>query len=222
MLFSGGKDSCYALYKAMEKEQVVCLISVLSENKESYMFHTPNIHLVRLQAKAIGLPIIEVTTKGKKEKELLDLKDAIFKAKNTYKIEGIVSGAIASVYQATRIQKICNELGLWCFNPLWQKNQLELLDEIVRLKFKVIVSGIFAYPFTEEWLGRMIDKNSVKELEMLYRSHKINPCGEGGEFETTVLDAPFFEKEVLIKDYSLCYTRYSGTLSINNAVLVKK
>src|SRR3989304_9417303 len=111
VLFSGGKDSTFAAWKAMQKEKVVCLITVVSENEESYMFHTPNIALAELQAKAMDLPIVVQKTKGEKERELADLRKAIKQAKLIYNIRGIVTGAIASTYQAKRIQKICDEIG---------------------------------------------------------------------------------------------------------------
>ena len=121
VLFSGGKDSLFAAYLASKTDKLACLITIISENKESYMFHTSNIHLANIQAKSLNLPLITVKTKGKKEQELKDLKKAIKQAKSKHKIEGIVTGTIASTYQSTRIQKICNRLNLHCFNPLWQK-----------------------------------------------------------------------------------------------------
>src|SRR3989338_6707162 len=93
VLFSGGKDSSYALFKAMQKEKVVCLISLISENEESYMFHTP-IDKVEEQARRIKLPLVKVKTKGEKEKELNDLKKAIKIAMDKYKIEGVITGAV--------------------------------------------------------------------------------------------------------------------------------
>lgn|SRR3989338_2700366 len=222
ILFSGGKDSCYALQKAMQKEKAVCLISVISKNKESYMFHVPNIEIADLQAKAIGIPLIKKITRGEKEKELDDLKKAIKEAKRKYKIEGIVTGAIESVYQSTRIQKICDELSLWCFNPLWQKNQEELLNEVLKNKFKVIISGIFAYPLDKSWLGKQLDRETIKKLVELKEKYKINPAGEGGEMETTVLDAPFFKKKIKILDSETDYKENSGIFIIKKAGLVKK
>ena len=81
VLFSGGKDSTLALQYAAEKEKVVCLITLISENKESFMFHTPNIDISNMQAEALGLPQIRQITKGEKEKELEDLEAAIIQAK---------------------------------------------------------------------------------------------------------------------------------------------
>ena len=144
VLFSGGKDSTLALYKSMQEHEIACLVSIISKNPESYMFHTPNIHIVKMQAEAIGLPLVLKNTKGEKEKELEDLKKAMEEAKKKYKIEGIVTGALKSVYQSSRIQKLCDELGLQCINPLWQRDEIGLLNELLQNNFKVIISGIFA------------------------------------------------------------------------------
>ena len=108
VLFSGGKDSTLALHLAAEKEEVACLITVVSKNKESYMFHTPNIDVTALQAEALGLPLVSVVTEGRKEEELADLEKAIAEAKSKFHIDGIVTGAVESVYQASRVQRICN------------------------------------------------------------------------------------------------------------------
>jgi ABC transporter with metal-binding/Fe-S-binding domain ATP-binding protein len=222
ILFSGGKDSTYALFKAMEKEEVVCLISLLSESEESYMFHTPNINLTEMQANAMGLPLIQKVTRGRKEEELDDLKEAIKQARETFGIEGVVSGAIESVYQSERIQKICDELGLWCFNPLWLKDQEELLKELIENDFKVVISGIFAYPLDETWLGREIDYKMIKELVKLKERYQLSPSGEGGEIETTVLDAPFFNRRIEIVDFEVTAKLNTGVMKIKKARLVEK
>jgi len=217
VLYSGGKDSNYALFKS--KDDAVCLISVISKNKESYMFHTPNINLVDVQAKSIGLPLIKKITAGKKEEELDDLKDAIREAKKRFGIDGVVSGAVESVYQASRIQRICDDLGLWCFNPLWLKDQEKLLIELMENKFEVIISGVFAYPFNEKWLGRKINKNVIKELVGLKEKYKINPAGEGGEIETFVTNSPMFKKKIKIIESRKEWNRDSGIFKIMKAEL---
>ena len=131
VLFSGGKDSTIALHKAAKKHKIECLITIISKNKESYMFHTPNIDITKMQADALRIPLINRKTEGTQEEELKDLKEAIATAIIEFKIAGIVTGAIASVYQTQRIQRICDELGITCINPLWKKNQEDLLREIV-------------------------------------------------------------------------------------------
>ena len=222
VLFSGGKDSSYAIYKAMKHENVTCLISLLSKNEASYMFHTPNITLTKLQAKAMNIPLLQQITEGKKEEELKDLTLAIKKAKKDFNIDGIVTGAVGSIYQASRIQSICNELNLWCFNPLWLMDQIDLLRELLTLQFQVIISGVFAFPFNQNWLGREISNETIHELITFQKKYQINPAGEGGEIETTVLNAPFFAKRIEIQEYESHIEDYSGIFRIKKARLVEK
>lgn len=144
VLFSGGKDSTLALHYALQSTSVKCLISVISENPESFMFHTPNIKLVKKQAECIGLPLVLQKTKGVKEKELADLETALKKAKQRFGIEAVFTGALASVYQASRVQKICDSLGLNCINPLWQQSQLDVLQELQEKKIRAVIVGVFA------------------------------------------------------------------------------
>ena len=200
ILFSGGKDSVYAGYLAKQQGyELSCLISIFSENKESYMFHTPAIEKTKKQAEVMGIPLMVEKTKGVKEDELEDLEKAIKKAKEKYKIEGVVTGAIASVYQASRIQKICDKLNLKCLNPLWNKNEEEYLHELLENGFKIILIGVFAYPFNESWLGREIDEKFIKEIKELNKKYKIHIAGEGGEFETLVLNCPLFSRGLRFK-----------------------
>ena len=198
VLFSGGKDSTYAAYLAGQNNELVCLITLHSKNLYSYMFHTPSISKTKLQAEVMNLPLIEVNTKGEKEIELNDLKDAIIDAKKKYKIEGIVTGAVESVYQASRIQKICDDLGLEVFNPLWQKNQIELLNDLIKNKFEVIIVAVAAEGFDTSWLGRKIDVNMIEELVKLNKKYGINPAFEGGEAESFVLNCPLFKKKLKV------------------------
>jgi diphthine-ammonia ligase len=200
-LFSGGKDSVYATYLAkQEGHEIACLISVVSENKESYMFHTPSIEKTKKQAEVMGLPLVVEKTEGVKEKELDDLKKVIKKVKEEYGVEGIITGAIQSVYQASRIQKICDDLDLECFNPLWQKNEEEYLEELIENGFKVILVGVFAYPFDESWLLREIDSKFIEEVKNLNEKYKIHVAGEGGEFESFVLNCPLYSRELKVVD----------------------
>ncbi|MBI5872040.1 TIGR00289 family protein [archaeon] len=219
-LFSGGKDSTYAMYKALkEGHEIACLISVISQNPESYMFHTPNIHLTELQAQALELPLISINTKGEKEEELKDLERAIRKAVSLYRIEGIVSGAVASEYQYSRIKSICIKLKLKSITPLWRMEQFALLREIVKEGFHCVIVGVFAEPFTEQWLGREINKQTIKELELIHQKFRINPAGEGGEFESFVYDCPLFKKKIRILEYKKNYANYAGVLNIEKAEL---
>ncbi len=200
VLYSGGKDSTYAAWRAQQmNNELVCLISLDSKNPDSYMFHTPNIARVKEQAKVMNLPLIVQKTKGVKEEELADLEKAIKTAIKKYKIDGIVTGAIYSEYQAGRIKKICDKLKLNCVNPIWHKDELEYLNTLIKNKFRVVIVGVAAYPLDKTWLGRMINRDFVEAVIDLQNRYKIHPAGEGGEFETLVLDCPLYKKPLQIK-----------------------
>ncbi len=216
LLFSGGKDSTYAgLLAKKHKHKISCLISIESENKDSFMFHTPSISQTKAQANSMNLPLISVKTHGKKELELIDLEKAIKKAKKKYKIKGVITGAVESIYQASRIQKICDKLKLECFNPLWQKDQIELLNDLIENKFEAIIIGVSAYPLDDSWLGRKIDKEFIKDISKLKEKYKINPAGEGGEFESFVLNCPLFKKPLKIQGSNTYGEKNSWRLEVN-------
>jgi len=199
ILFSGGKDSMYAAWLAKKNGyEISCLITMVSENPDSWMFHTPSIERVKEQASVMGIPLVIVKTKGRKEKELEDLERAIKRAINKYKIKGVVTGAVESVYQSSRIQKICNKLKIECFNPLWQKDQLELLEDLIRDKFEVIVVGVFADGLDDKWLGRVVDKRFIRDMVSLNERLGISVAGEGGEFESFVVDCPLFNRKLKV------------------------
>ena len=186
------------------------------------MFHTPNINLTTLQAQALRLPLVTQVTEGNKEEELADLEQAINQAVKQFHLEGIVTGAVESVYQSERVQRICHSLDLWCFNPLWKKNQKVLLEELIIRGFKVIISGIFAYPLDGKWLGKQIDTDIIHKLIQLQSEYGISPSGEGGEIETTVLDAPLFQKRIKILSSKVETRGNSGVLRIEQAWLAPK
>lgn len=215
LLFSGGKDSVYSAYLAKKQGyELTCLISVFSENKESYMFHTPSIEKTKKQAEVMNLPLLIQETAGEKEKELEDLENIILKAKKKYGINCIITGAIQSVYQASRIQKICDKLGLECFNPLWKKDEMEYLKELLENNFEVMIVGVFAYPLDETWLGRKIDEKFIEEVKILNEKYKIHVAGEGGEFETFVLNCPLFERGLKIIDKKISGEKNSWKIEI--------
>jgi diphthine-ammonia ligase len=222
VLFSGGKDSTFALHLAAEKETVACLITLESKNKESFMFHTPNINISALQAEALNLPLVSVQTEGKKEEELVDLERAIAEAKSKYGIDGVVTGAVESVYQASRVQRICNQLDLWQFNPLWKIDQKTLLESLLEKHFEVIISGVFAYPLDQTWLGKQFSAQIIATLVELQGRYGISPSGEGGEIETTVLDAPMFRQRIQVTSSEFEWNGSSGVYIINKARLVPK
>jgi len=223
-LFSGGKDSVFAVYKAVQAGyEVVFLITIKSKRTDSYMFHIPNIELAKLQAETLEIPIIYMNSSGVKEKELEDLKKAIKRAKEKYNIQGIVSGALASNYQAERVKKICDELNLKSINPLWGIDEEQYLMDLIDAKFKVIITGIAADGLNNGWLRREIDNNCIEDLKNLNKKNKIHIAAEGGEYETFVLDCPLFRKKIKIMDFDIIMeNECTGQYIIKTIGLVEK
>lgn len=223
VLFSGGKDSTFALFKALHAgHEVACLLTVKPENPDSFMFHSLNIELTELQAEAAELPLIIVPSKGEKEKEVLDLKQAILELKKSQKIEGVVAGAVASNYQKERVERICKQLKLELVALLWHKNQEKLLKEVLKEGFEVLITGVYAGGLNEKWVGRMLDEKALRELIALKEKFDFSLVGEGGEFETLVVNAPFFKKRLKIVESERHWDGVRGELKIKKAVLVEK
>ena len=220
-LVSGGKDGLYAAYltsKSGESELSV-MVAIKSLNPESYMYHVPNIDLVKLQAETMQTPLIFRETFGVKEDELSDLKAALAEAKSTYGVEGVVSGAIYSNYQKTRIEGICAELGLKSLAPLWKRNPGELWNEMFDAGFEVLISAVAADGLTEDWLGRIVDRDAFKELCDLHGTCYVCTGGEGGEFETFVTYCPLFKEKITIEESRNAWDQQtmSGQLIIEKA-----
>ena len=219
VLFSGGKDSTMAVYAAMEaKENVRYLLSVKSRNDESYMFHVPNIHMTGLLSQALDIPIISVETDGVKEDELDDLKTAFFKLKDLG-VEAIYTGALYSIYQKSRIEKLGNEVGLKIISPYWHVDEVEYMRKIVDLGFKIIICGVAAWGLDESWLGRIIDDETIDELIELNEKYGINIAFEGGEAETLAIDGPIFKRKIKILEYERKWLLDSGVYIIKDAIL---
>jgi len=215
-LFSGGKDSVFAVYITQQYGwDVSHLVSLLPKNPDSWMFHSINIHLTDLLAKALDIPLAKRVTVGEKEAELDDLLQVL----EGLEIDGVVSGAIASEYQRTRIEKICDTLGIKSFSPLWHKNQEMLLRDQVKAGFHIIIVGVFAQGFDETWLGKTIDEGTIDALVRLNEKYGINIAGEGGEFETLVLSGPSFSKKLVIDESVKEWNRDSGVLRVKKTHL---
>lgn len=221
-LFSGGKDSTYAAWLATKKDELACLVTLFPKSEMSYMFHFPNLKWTSLQAESIGVPLLTEETEGIKEEELADLERALARAKSKFAIEGIYTGALASVYQKARVEKICERLSLDCISPLWGIDPETHLRRLVADGFDVMIVSVSALGLNQAWLGRRLDGPSIDELVALGRRFKFHVGLEGGEGETFVLDAPFFSKRIEVRSFTRHWKGDSGDLEIRDAVLVAK
>ncbi len=218
-LVTGGKDSALALYRALKQDlEVKYLVTMIPQRPDSWMFHYPNIHLADFFAEAVGIPLVKGQTSGVKETELEDLKRLLA----DLPVEGVVTGAIMSQYQKKRIDRVCQELNLKSIAPLWRENPRKLLAEIVELNLDVLIVGVYAYGFDVTWLGRKIDQKTISDLVELNKKYQISLVGEGGEYETLVLDAPFFKKRIQLVQTEKVWENHSGYLIVEKAKLVGK
>jgi len=226
--------------------EIACLVTVVSGSRESYMYHVPAIGMTELMAEAIGVPRFVIHTEGEKEKELEPLRRALatmaVKRKGTDGktsgqdpgrwtpgdagdgtwIEGIVSGAVESEYQRSRLAGICEELGIECLTPLWHTQTEDFLTELVGSGYEIMISGVFAHGLDESLLGKIIDEGIIEKFRVLNRQYRVSMVGEGGEFETAVLAAPFYRKRVVVDEMERVWERDSGYVVVKRAHLEDK
>ena len=216
-LVTGGKDSALAFHRAVQQgHEVVCLVTMVPQRADSWMFHSPNVHLTDLFAEAVGIPLVKADTSGEKETEVVDLRRTLAQLS----IDAVVSGAVFSLYQKERIDGVCKDLDIEHVAPLWHEDPLSILKEILELKMESIFVGVYAHGFTQDWLGREIDERTVDDLIELNRRFQVSIVGEGGEYETLVLSAPFFSKRIKLIETERIWEGTSGYLLVRKAVLV--
>ena len=220
VLFSGGKDSTYATWIAQHQGwDIATLVSILPQNVESMMFHFPDVQWTKLQAQALDLPHQILDTGND---ELSSLKDGLSETKQDLGISGVITGAVASDYQKSRIDRICEDLGLKSFAPLWHKDPRRLVEDLKLLGFKIMMIGVGAGGLDESWLGKELTDDRWAMLEALSMKYGIHLTGEGGEYETMVLDAPIFKKRVQIVKGHNQWDGDGGHYVIENAILRNK
>ncbi len=213
-LLSGGKDSTFALYIALNQGINVKRTITILPQKDSMMYHAIEPHMARVISSSIG---IENDIYGLSDNP----KDLEIVLKN-YDEKIVISGAIASDYQKTRIDRICENLNKIHYTPLWHKDQFLLLREILNAGFRFIFVGVFAEGLDRSFIGKEFDENMLSKLRSLYAKYKINPSGEGGEYETLVIDAPIMKERIKIKNYDIIWKGESGYMDIKRYVLRKK
>jgi diphthine-ammonia ligase len=222
VLYSGGKDSTYSIYRAKEMgHSVECLITMHPAADDSALFHYPNSWVTEYQARAMQIPVLGFQVAGKsKEDESRALEEAIVQAKTLYKIEGVVFGGISSMFQKNAFEGICEKQGLQAVAPIWgieaEKYYAELLDK----KFEIMVVGVSAMGLEKEWLSRIIDRDALATLTGLSKKCGFNLTFEGGEAETLVTNCPLFGKKLRIKNANVLWDGQRGIFEILEVELV--
>ncbi len=217
-LLSGGKDSTLAAYLSSRRYDVEYGLVVVPSDPESMMFHVPNAPLGELVAEAMGLKPVRVSSGEDDEGDI----EVLSRVLSRLDVDALVSGAIASRYQKERLDRLCEELGIEHVHPLWGMDPFEELELLVEEGFEVIVTAVAAAGMDESWLGRRIDRRFIEDIRELHDRYRIHPAGEGGEYETLVLDGPCFESRLEIREFEKEWEGVSGRLVIKDVRLVDK
>ena len=218
VLYTGGKDSCFALHTAiLHGFEINDLIVIKSLNPDSWMFHTPGLNISNEFETVTGIKTIIFETKGEKEKELEVLK-GVREFLTKFKIKNIFTGAIKSDYQRMRINSIFRNFRV--YSPIWRKNQITYMKEISKI-FKTLIISVSSDGL-QNFIGKIIDEKNVSEIFENSKKFGFNPAFEGGEAETMVLDAPFFKYKINPKFKVLKIDNYNYKLKIEGVKLENK
>ncbi len=197
-LLSGGKDSVCAVETARGFGwEVVAGLTMVPTADDAWMFHTPNLAVVRGVAQCLGLPLIEWAVAEGADEEVRELGQALACAKRVFNLDGIVSGALASEYQRTRIDAIGHRVGLKSFAPLWHKEPRAYVEGLVRGGYDLVFSRVAAGGIPNDWAGTRLDAAKIAVLAA--SPARPHVAGEGGEYETLVLDAPAFTRRLVVE-----------------------
>ncbi|WEL18030.1 Diphthamide synthase (EF-2-diphthine--ammonia ligase) [Halorhabdus sp. SVX81] len=230
-LFSGGKDSSWALYRALEDGRPVERLLTVHPAGDSYMYHVPATELARLAAESVDIPLLEVepadfgagdvTDAGAQgDRELEPLAAALDELDTELDsgVAGIVAGAVESEFQTSRIERLADRLDAELYAPLWQRDPVDLAEAMLEAGFEIRIVSVSAAGLDESWLGRQFDADALAELRELNDEYGVHVLGEGGEFETLVTDGPHMDRPIEL-EYTTEWDGTRGSIRIENARL---
>ncbi len=216
--WSGGKDCCQAAYRAVQQGfEIACLLNMVTNDKRRSCSHGLSTRWIRLQAKAMGLPLMQQATTSANY-------EAVYTSTlSKLKSEGVNYGIFGDIdFEPHRewITRVCASAKLMPILPLWQEHQEDIAKNFIALGFEAVVVATQADLLGEEWLGRKFDQAFLKELSAY--DDEISPCGEAGEFHTLVVDGPLFNKRLELHDTQKEKGNNHWYLKIGKVVLLEK
>jgi uncharacterized protein (TIGR00290 family) len=194
--WSGGKDSCLALFKAIQKGyEISILLNFISEEYKRCCFHGVSNELMNIQSEAIQIPIVQKSVPADMKEYETQFKLAVNELKKR-KIQGMVFGDIYLEEHKSWVDRVCNDIEITPIEPLWNLPAEKVVKEFIDIGFKAIVISAKADLFEEDFLGREINYDLISEI----KKKNICCCGENGEFHTFVYDGPIFKKKIIINE----------------------
>jgi ABC transporter with metal-binding/Fe-S-binding domain ATP-binding protein len=220
--FSGGKDSCYAIYKAKKLGHTIeALITIIPYSDESNLLHYDNITKTKAQSESMNIShIIGKAVSTKTIDEISLLHKLISEAKNNFQIDGIVHGGILSEFQKSKFESICDDLKLKLISPLWHENASIYMKNLLDDNFEFIICSVTTNGLDDRWLGKKITYADLEILEKLSKKFQFNLNFEGGEAETFVLNCPIFNNPLKIIEFKKKWDGYRGRFEIVDVGLV--
>ena len=220
-LFSGGKDSTYAIYLAQKQgHEIKCLLSVFPKSDESHLLHHPNMKWTKLQSDSMKIPQLTIASNSDQtDNELSLLENLLQNAIDKYQIDGLVHGGIKSKFQKEKFENICSKLNLHVIAPLWDTDPESYMNDLVDAKFNFIMTTVSSDGLDDSWLGKIISKSDIVLLKSLSEKFGFNLNFEGGEAETFVINCPLFEHSIKINQTEKNWDGYRGRFEIVDAEL---
>ena len=220
-LFSGGKDSTYAIYVAQKQgHEIVCLLSAFTKSEESHLLHHPNLKWTKLQSESMHIPQLTIhSNSDETADELSALEVLLHDAKEKFHIEGLVHGGIKSQFQKEKFESLCSKLKLTAVTPLWNIEPEQYMNDLLDANFDFIMTTVSSDGLDDIWLGKQISKSDIDILKHLSNKFGFNLNFEGGEAETFVVNCPLFSNLIKIKESKKIWDGYRGRFEIVDAGL---
>lgn len=220
-LFSGGKDSTYAIHAAKKQgHEVKCLLSIFPKSDESHLLHHPNMRWTKLQSQSMNIPQLTTTSNSDEtDDELSLIENLLHDAKDQFQIDGLVHGGIKSEFQKEKFESVCSKLDLTVIAPLWGADPEHYMNELIDSKFNFIMTTVSSDGLDDSWLGKTISKSDILQLKHLSEKFGFNLNFEGGEAETFVINCPLFTNSIKINQSQKKWDGYRGRFEIVDAGL---
>ena len=220
-LFSGGKDSTYAIHLAKKQgHDVVCLLSIFTKSEESHLLHHPNLKWTKLQSESMKIPQLTIISNSDEtDDELIVMEKLLQNAKEQFQIDGLVHGGIKSKFQKEKFESLCLKLNLVSIAPLWGTDPNDYMNELLDSNFHFMMITVSSDGLDEQWLGKLISKSDIAILNNLSNKFGFNLNFEGGESETFVINCPLFSTPIKINEFTKNWDGYRGRFEIVDAEL---